>query len=208
MTLPAVRELLHILHTAQLTALPLALKNSHPWQSGYQSATEDSSVHSASSISSPATTMKFIIIPLVAVICSTSTMAMFLSNVFVNGFGKGNVILGGNGFLNGNGFVKNTGFLNGFGNGLVKNTGFVNGFDNGLVKNTGFVNGFDNGLGLVNGLNNGLSVARINSVQTNFPNQVVATVEHIAALPVQPLPVASTFATLGNFNTFSGKFDH
>ena len=153
--------------------------------------------------------MKFIIIPLMAVICSTSTMAMFIGNGFVNGgFGKGNVILGGNGFLNGNGFVKNTGFFNGFNNGLVKNTGFFNGFDNGLVKNTGFVNGFDNGLGLVNGINNGLSVARINSVQTNFPNQLVATVENIAALPVQPLPVASTFATLNNFNTFSGKFDH
>ena len=149
--------------------------------------------------------MKFIVIPLMAVICSTSTMAMFIGNGFVNGgFGKGNVILGGNGFLNGNGFVKNTGFFNGFNNGLVKNTGFFNGFDNGLVKNTGFVNG----LGLVNGVNNGLSVARINSVQTNFPNQLVATVENIAALPVQPLPVASTFATLDNFNTLAGKFDH
>ena len=147
---------------------------------------------------------------LMAALCSTSTMAMFISNGFgngliksngfVNGFGNGliksNGFVNGNGFLNGNGFIKGNGFVNGF----VKSTGFVNRFDNGLVKNTGFINGFDNGLVKGNGLFNGfadagLSVARISSVQTNFPNQVVSNVENIATLPAQVLP-------------FVGKFDH
>jgi hypothetical protein len=142
--------------------------------------------------------MKFIIVTLMAAISSTSTMAFVISNGFLNGG-----LLKTNGFVNGfdNGLVKTNGFVNGFDNGLIKTNGFVNGFDSGLVKTTGFVNGFDNGL-----INNGLSVARINSVQTNFPNKVVATVENIAALPVAPLPVAtlpiaSSFATIDNFAT-------
>jgi hypothetical protein len=164
--------------------------------------------------------MKFIIATLMAAIYSTSTMAFVISNGFINGG-----LLKTNGFING-GLLKTNGFINGFNNGFVKTNGFVNGFDNGLVKTNGFVNGFNNGLvktngfgsglvsnGLVsngldsngvvsNGISNGLSVARINSVQTNFPNQLVATVENIAALPVAPLPVASSFATVSNFAKF------
>jgi hypothetical protein len=142
--------------------------------------------------------MKFFIIPLLAAICSPTTTTMFIKSF-------------GNGFLN-SGLIKTSGFVNGFDNGLVKTKGFIGGFNNGLVKTNGFANGFDNGLIRTNGVassvvNNGVSVARINSVQTNFPNQVVATVENIAALPVAPLPVAHlpvafSFATFNNFARF------
>jgi hypothetical protein len=134
--------------------------------------------------------MKFIIVTLMAAISSTSTMAFVISNGFVNGG-----LLKTNGFING-GLLKTNGFVNGFDNGLVKTNGFVNGFDSGLVKTNGFINGFDNGL-----INNGLSVARINSVQTNFPNQVVATVENIAALPAAPLPIVPVVNTVAAFPT-------
>jgi hypothetical protein len=60
---------------------------------------------------------------------------------------------------------------------------------NGYGHHNGGVVLANNGYG-----NGGVNVARINSVQTNWPNQLAANVEHVAALPAAPVAAVAPVA--------------